>query len=80
MCGLFIYLTPTKRKRISNQGKVSTNALQGRCKIYENETSMCCSKCEADDNIEKSIFYVTQRLIECALLNTSTHVLTMKTN
>ena len=75
MCGFSIYLIPFKGKIISNQGKVSTNALQGRCKICENKTTMCCSKCEADDNIENLFFYVTQRLIEC-----TTYVLTMKTN
>ena len=55
-CGVSIHLTPTKRKRISNKGKVSTNALQGRCKICSHKTIMCCSKCEDDDNIEKAVF------------------------
>ena len=55
-CGLSIHLTATKRKRISNQGNVSTNVLQGRCKICANKTTMCCSKCEDDDKIEKAVF------------------------
>ena len=54
-CGLSIHLTPTKRKRTDNKGKVSTNALQGRCKICSHKTTMCCSKCEDDDNIEKAV-------------------------
>ena len=55
-CELSIHLTHTKRKIISNKGKVSTNALQGRCKICSHKTTMCCSKCEDDDNIEKAVF------------------------
>ena len=55
-CGLSMHLTPTKRKRINNKGKLSTNVLQGRCKIYSHKTTMCCSKCEDDDNIEKTVF------------------------
>ena len=55
-CGLSIHLTPTKRKIISNQGKVTSNAFQGRCNICASKTTMCCSKYEDDDNIEKDIF------------------------
>ena len=54
--GLSIHFTPTKRKRISNKGKVYTNALQKRCKICSHKTTMCCSECEDDDNIEKAVF------------------------
>ena len=55
-CGLSIYLTPTKRKIINVSGKVSYNALQRRCNICFKKTTLCCSKCEDDDDLEKSIF------------------------
>ena len=55
-CGLSIYLTPTKRKIIDVSGKVSSNALQGRCNICSKKTTWCCSKCEDDDDLEKSNF------------------------
>ena len=55
-CGLSIYLTPTKRKIIDVSGKVSSNTLQGRCNICSKKTTWCCSKCEDDDDLEKSNF------------------------
>ena len=62
-CGLSIHLVPTKQKTINYKCKVSSNALQERCKIYSHETTMRCSKCEDDDNLEKAVFYAIQRLI-----------------
>ena len=56
-CELSVHLTHTKRKIISCKGKVSSNALQGRCKIFSNKTTMCCSKCEDNHNLEKAVFY-----------------------
>ena len=54
-CGSSIYLTPTKRKRIECIGKVLSDALQARCNICSKKTTWCCSKCEDDDNLEKSM-------------------------
>ena len=51
-CGLSVHLASTKRKRIDVKGKVSSNALQGRCNMYTYKTAWCCSKCEDDHDLE----------------------------
>ena len=55
-CGLSIHLTPTKRKRIDKKGKISENSFQGRCSLCGSKTTWCCSKCEDDESLGKSIF------------------------
>ena len=55
-CGLLIHLTPTKRKRINKKGKTSVIAFQGRCTLCGTKTTWCCSKCEYDESLGKSIF------------------------
>ena len=55
-CGLSIHLTPTKRKRKDKKGKISENSFQGRCSLCGSKTTWCCSKCEDDESLGKSIF------------------------
>ena len=55
-CGLLIHLTPTKRKRKEKKGKISENSFQGRCSLCGCKTTWCCSKCEDDESLGKSIF------------------------
>ena len=55
-CPFTSHLLNEKEQTTNNKGKVSTNALQGRCKICSHKTTMCCSKCEDDDDIEKAVF------------------------
>ena len=60
-CGLSIHLTPTKQKRKDKKGKISVNSFQGRCFLCGCKITCCCSKCEDDESLGKSIFICHQK-------------------
>lgn len=54
MYELSIHQTHTKRKRIDNKDRVSSNVLLVRCHLCRLKTAWWCSKCEDDVWLEKS--------------------------
>ena len=51
-CGTCIHLTPTKRKRKNQMGKLTTSSFQGRCIVCGKKTMHQCSECK-DSQVDK---------------------------
>ena len=56
-CGIYLHVTPTKKRRKKRDGAETQYLLQGECKVCRKKTTHMCSDC-ADTNAVKNEMWV----------------------